>query len=190
MFNPLVRKLPCTMSKVIFFDSWTSILRSFVITILAYLILIVMLRVSGKRTLSKMNAFDFIITIALGSSLATVALNKSVALVDGVLVFLLLIFLQFMITWFSVRIEKLKHIVSSQPSLLLYKGDLLHENMKKERISIEDVYAAARSNQISQLEDIDAVVLETTGTVSILTKVPMGTEGTLSNVDKYVHRGT
>ena len=87
----------------LFFDSWESILRTGVTTILAYSCRILLLRISGKRTLSKMNAFDFIVTIALGSILATVLLNKSVALADGVLAFLLLIFLQYIITWLSVR---------------------------------------------------------------------------------------
>jgi uncharacterized membrane protein YcaP (DUF421 family) len=64
----------------IFFGGWESLLRTFVITVLAYVFLIVLLRGSGKRTLSKMNAFDFIVTIALGSTLATVMLNKSIPL--------------------------------------------------------------------------------------------------------------
>lgn len=92
----------------IFFDSWDSILRTLVITILAYVALIILLRISGKRTLSKMNAFDFIVTIALGSTLATVLLNKSVSLADGVLALFLLIGLQFLITFFSVRSKSFK----------------------------------------------------------------------------------
>ncbi|MBD0377567.1 MAG: DUF421 domain-containing protein, partial [Flavisolibacter sp.] len=71
--------------KNIFFDSWESIIRTIIITVLAYALLIFLLRTSGKRTLSKMNAFDFIVTVALGSTLATVMLNKNVALIDGVL---------------------------------------------------------------------------------------------------------
>jgi uncharacterized membrane protein YcaP (DUF421 family) len=67
----------------LFFYSWESIIRTGVTTILAYFCLILLLRISGKRTLSKMNAFDFVVTIALGSILATVLLNKSVALADG-----------------------------------------------------------------------------------------------------------
>ena len=66
----------------IFFTSWTSIFRTLIIGVLAYVGLILMLRVSGKRTLSKMNAFDLIVTVALGSTLATVLLTKSVALAD------------------------------------------------------------------------------------------------------------
>ena len=69
------------MSKL-FFDSWESIIRTSVITILAYILMIFFLRISGKRTLSKMNAFDLIVTIALGSTLATVSLSKNVALAD------------------------------------------------------------------------------------------------------------
>ncbi|RZJ88157.1 MAG: DUF421 domain-containing protein, partial [Hymenobacter sp.] len=79
----------------IFFTSWESLVRTLVISLLAYVGLIVMLRISGKRTLSKMNAFDLIVTVALGSTLATVLLSKSVALADGLLAFALLIGLQF-----------------------------------------------------------------------------------------------
>lgn len=83
------------MDKV-FFDSWESILRTLIISVLAYGSLVVILRISGKRTLSKMNAYDLIVTVALGSTLATVLLNKDVALADGVLTFILLISLQYL----------------------------------------------------------------------------------------------
>lgn len=64
---------------------------------------LVLLRVSGKRTLTKMNAFDLVVTVALGSTLATVQLTKSVALADGLAAFALLIFLQYGLMWLSVR---------------------------------------------------------------------------------------
>jgi len=151
-----------------FFESWDSIIRSFVITILAYIILIFMLRVSGKRTLSKMNAFDFVITIALGSCMATVALNKSVPLADGALVFFLLIMLQYIITWLSVRIDKVKKIITCTPTLLLYNGEMLKEVMKKERVTIEEMYVAARKKGFTTLKDIDAIILETTGDLNVI----------------------
>lgn len=169
----------------IFFDSWLSIGRTFIITILAYLILIVILRVSGKRTLSKMNAFDFIITIALGSSLATVALNKNVPLADGALAFLLLVYLQYIITWLSVRIKKVKKIVSSQPTLLLYKGEIFSDVLKKERIKIEEIYVAARKKGITELKNIDIIVFETTGDITIIPKVTTNKAETMKNVKYY-----
>ena len=81
-----------------FFDSWLGLLRVGVVGSLAYLALVLLLRVSGKRTLSKMNAFDFVVTVALGSTLATVLLSKDVALAEGVVAFTLLIGAQYLIT--------------------------------------------------------------------------------------------
>jgi uncharacterized membrane protein YcaP (DUF421 family) len=147
----------------IFFDSWDSILRTLVITILAYVVLIFLLRIPGKRTLSKMNAFDFIVTIALGSTLATVLLNTSVSLADGVLALFLLIGLQFLLTFFSVRSKKVSKLVKSMPTLLVYKGDLLQDAMRKERVNADEIYANLREKGISSIQDVDAVILDRNG---------------------------
>lgn len=107
---------------MIFFDGWRSLVRTLVIGILAYAGLVVFLRVSGKRTLSKMNAFDFVVTVALGSTLATVLLNRSVPLADGLAAFALLIGLQFGVTWLSVRVGWLRRFVTGEPQMLFYQG--------------------------------------------------------------------
>ncbi|MEX0720246.1 MAG: YetF domain-containing protein [Balneolaceae bacterium] len=156
----------------IFFDSWESIGRTFFITITAYLSMVFLLRSSGKRTLSKMNAFDFIITVGLGSSLATVALNKNVPLIEGLMVFFLLIYLQFSITWLSVRTNKVKKAVTSQPTLLQYKGELLEDTLKRERITLEEIHLIARRKGFNELNKIDAIVLETTGDITVIPKMP------------------
>jgi uncharacterized membrane protein YcaP (DUF421 family) len=87
----------------ILFDSWASLGHTLIVALLAYVGLLLILRISGKRSLSKMNAFDFVVTVALGSTLATVLLSRDVALVDGLLAFGLLVGMQFVIPWFSVR---------------------------------------------------------------------------------------
>jgi uncharacterized membrane protein YcaP (DUF421 family) len=155
----------------IFFDNWESIFRTVIISFLAYISLIILLRISGKRTLSKMNAFDFIVTIALGSTLATVLLNKDVALADGVLAFSLLIFFQFIITYLSVRYQGFNDLVKSTPALISYKGSLLKATMKKERINEDEVYAIIREKGLSSLSDTEAIVLETDGSLTVIEKV-------------------
>lgn len=70
---------------------------------LAYSAMILCLRLSGKRTLTKLNAFDLVITLALGSTLSTVLLDKSISLGEGIVAFGLLILLQYVLTWSSVR---------------------------------------------------------------------------------------
>lgn len=169
----------------IFFDSWQSIVRTLIITILAYVTMIFLLRSSGKRTLSKMNAFDFVVTISLGSALATVALNKNVALADGVLAFLLLIILQLVITWLSVRFRKVKRVITSKPTLLLYDGEILEDVMKKERITIEEIYLSAREKGIANLEDIRAIVLETTGEITVMPKFESANSKAMEDVEHY-----
>lgn len=168
--------------KSIFFDSWESLTRIFIITILAYISIICLLRISGKRTLAKMNAFDFIVTVALGSCLATVALNKSVPLTDGILVFFLLISLQYIITWLSVRYKNIKNIITSNPVLLVYKGEILHSTLKRERITIEEIHVSARQRGIARLQEIDAVVLETTGDITIIQNINVSQAETLEDV--------
>jgi len=165
-----------------FFDGWAGLLRVLVIGTLAYAALVLLLRVTGKRTLSKMNAFDLVVTVALGSTLATVLLSKDVALAEGVLAFVLLILLQFAITWLSVRSERVQALVKAEPRLLLHHGRLLHGALRRERMTEEEVRAAVRSQGIASLNEVAAVVLETDGSISVLRRAEEGRASALANV--------
>src|SRR5688500_4286073 len=110
------------MSTDFLFDNWAGLVRLLVITPLAYAALVLSLRISGKRTLSKMNAFDLVVTVALGSTLATIILSQDVALAEGVLAFAMLIGLQLFVTWLSTRSDTVNRLVKSEPSLLLRNG--------------------------------------------------------------------
>jgi uncharacterized membrane protein YcaP (DUF421 family) len=165
-----------------FFSSWTSIARTVVIGTLAYASLILLLRVSGKRTLSKMNAFDFVVTVAMGSTLATVLLNKSVPLLDGVLAFALLISLQYAITWLAVRYKAVSQLVKAEPSLLVYQGQYQHQAMRSERVTEGEILAGLRERGISSLTEAAAVVLETDGTLNVLRQAPRGPQSALNPV--------
>lgn len=151
-----------------FFDSWMGLLRVGVVGALAYTALIVLLQASGKRTLSKMNAFDFIVTVALGSTLATVLLSETVALVEGVTAFVLLIGMQYVITWLSVRSSAVRKLVKSEPSLLFHDGSFLEQVMKRERVTRDEVQAAVRQQGKASMAEVNAVILETDGTFSVL----------------------
>jgi uncharacterized membrane protein YcaP (DUF421 family) len=168
----------------LFFDSWESIFRTSVITILAYILMIFFLRISGKRTLSKMNAFDLIVTIALGSTLATVSLSKNVALADGVLAFFLLIFLQYLITFFSVRYKSIDRLVKSSPTLIAYQGRLLADTMRKERIAEDEVFSIIREKGFSSVEEVEAVVLETDGSMTVIEKLKKPLSETMNSIEK------
>ncbi|HSA81493.1 MAG TPA: hypothetical protein VLE23_11785 [Geminicoccaceae bacterium] len=107
------------------FDSWTGLSRVLLVGTLAYAALVLLLRISGKRTLTKLNAFDLVVTVALGSTLASVLLSKSVALAEGVLALGLLIFLQYGIAWLSVRSSRFQSFIKAEPTLLVHRGRFL-----------------------------------------------------------------
>ncbi len=150
------------------FSGWESLLRTLVVGTLAYVALIAFLRVSGKRTLSKMNAFDFVVTVALGSTLATVLLTKDVALADGALAFALLIGLQFAVTWSSVRARWVRQLVTGEPFMLLYRGSMLPAALRRARVTEDEVRAAVRSEGLASMNEVEAVVLETDGSFSVV----------------------
>ena len=160
-----------------FFDNWSVLLRTLTVGVLAYAALILFLRVSGKRTLSKMNAFDLVVTVALGSTLATILLSKDVALAEGALALALLIALQFVITWSSYRVRSIRRLVTGEPRLLLYRGAFLTDALRRERVTEDEVRAAVRSAGNAALEDVRAVVLETDGSFSVVTQPGGGTSG-------------
>lgn len=151
-----------------FFDGWSALLRTTVVGILAYVSLVIFLRVTGKRTLSKMNAFDFVVTVALGSTLATILLNKDVSLAQGAFALALLIGLQYIITWSSVRTRWVRKLVTGEPTMLLFRGRLLEEALGRTRVTKNEVLAAVRSAGVASLNDIEAVVLETDGSFSVV----------------------
>ena len=137
-----------------------------------------MLRISGKRrTLSQMKEFDFIVTVALGSTLATVLLSKDVALADGVLALEILISLQYILASLSVRSKKFSQLINSDPTLIFYKGSFLESALRKERVTEAELRSILRSSGVTLINQIEAVVMESNGQFTAVK------EGSLSNED-------
>lgn len=168
--------------EMVFFNNWESLLRTLIVGVLAYAVLVAFLRISGNRTLSKMNAFDLIVTVALGSTLATVLLSKDIALAEGSLALALLISLQFVITWLSVRFSRVKRFITGEPLMLLYRGEYLTAALRQARVTKEEVRSAVRSSGIGQLSAVEAVVLETDGSLSVVKRGEEGDGSSLSGV--------
>jgi uncharacterized membrane protein YcaP (DUF421 family) len=115
-----------------------------------------------------MNAFDLVVTVALGSTLATVILSKDVALAEGVAAFAVLIGLQFVITWLSVRSAAVRRLVKAEPTLLFYRGQFLPDQMRRSRVLEDEVHAAVREQGVAALSEVEAVVLETDGSFAVV----------------------
>ncbi len=152
------------------FDGWAPVIRTVILGTLSYFSLIVLLRASGKRTLSKMNAFDLVVTVAFGSTLASILTSKNVALVQGVTAMALLVTLQLICTFLAVRVRWFQRLIKAQPTLIFYRGRYLDNALKQQRVTEAEVLAAMRENGIANPDDVDAVVIESEGSLSVLKK--------------------
>ncbi|MFN3275373.1 MAG: DUF421 domain-containing protein [Paracoccus sp. (in: a-proteobacteria)] len=156
------------MSDPLFVDGWPGVLRIPLVGLLAYAALIIMLRTSGKRTLSKMNAFDLVVTVALGSTLSTVLLNASIPLFEGIVALALLVYLQYAITWLSVRSPRFQSLIKAEPTLLVHDGRYLDAAMKTQRVTRDEIGAALRQSGKAGIEQVLSVVLETDGSMTVM----------------------
>lgn len=151
-----------------FFDSWNNLYRVIVVGVLAYAGLVVLLRISGNRTLSKMNSFDLVVTVAFGSTLSTILVSQDVSLAVGLVALALLVVLQLVITWCSVRSPLISDIVKTRPTVLVLDGQLRQDCLKRARVTKDEVLAAVRQQGHGSLENISAVVLEADGSLSVI----------------------
>jgi uncharacterized membrane protein YcaP (DUF421 family) len=149
-----------------FFQDWQGLGRTLVVGVLAYCTIVLFLRISGKRTLAKLNAFDLVVTVALGSTLSAILLQESIALAEGALALGLLILMQFIVTYISVRWQPFAKAVRSEPTLLARNGDFCSEAMRRERVTTDEVLSAIRSSGGHDVADVAYLVLESDGTIS------------------------
>lgn len=164
------------------FDGWTSLGRIALTGLLVYVGVIFLLRLTGKRTLAKWNAFDFIVTVALGSTLATGVLAEQTTVFESLLALGLLMGLQYVATWFAVRSATVRDLLKSEPTLLLYQGQYRTDAMDQERVTISEVRAAVRSKGIGSIERVEAVVFETDGSFSVIENLDADPPSALSDV--------
>ena len=152
------------------FESWASLGHTALAALAGYVMLIAVLRISGKRTLAKLNAFDLVVTVALGSTLASVITSDRLPLANGLLALGLLVLLQYSVAWMNLRSSWVRRLVKSDPTLLVSRGVMLHDALRQSRVAADEILAALRSAGLQRLEDAAAVVLETDGSLSVLTE--------------------
>lgn len=172
------------------FDSWSDIVRVLAVGSAAYVTLVVVLRVSGKRTLAKLNAFDLIVTVSLGSTLATILLNSDVSWAEGATALGLLAALQYFVALVSSRLRKGRKLITAAPSLLVANGVLRHDTLVQQRVSPAEVQQAIRASGAGDISLIAAVVLETDGTMSVINSANYGDGSALADVSSSTFSGS
>ncbi len=151
-----------------------------------FVMIVVLVRVVGKRTTSQLNNFDWIINIAVGSLAASGILLKDVHILDAALAIIVLAILQWLTTWSVLHSEAVSKVIKAQPTLLTHKGDFLRDAMRSTRISEEEICSALRSHGMHDVSDANWVILETNGELAVIPSddVQLSNVGTMAGVAK------
>ncbi|MGB3799697.1 MAG: YetF domain-containing protein [Lewinella sp.] len=158
------------------YQDWAGLVRTLIVGTVGYVFMVFALRISGNRTLAKLNAFDLAVSVAFGSVFASMLLSEGVALMEGILAISLLCFLQFLLAYFSVRSEKFASLVRSEPVILVRKGEIQPQAIHDARLTERELFAIARSHGHHNLDDIDLIILESDGGFSVIGQKKRGDE--------------
>lgn len=146
--------------------SWTEVWLVVVSAAGIWAATVLVVRVVGARSFSKMSSFDFAVTVAMGSIIASVA-TSSASLPAGAVAIVSLLGLQWAVAWLRRR-ANFSAVVDNKPLLLVEDGNILHANLDHARVSVDDIRAKLREANVLRMEEVRAVILETTGDVSVL----------------------
>ena len=165
-----------------FFQGWDTIYKTLILSTLTYVSIIIILRSSGKRTLSSFNAFDFLITVTIGSISATTILSTSTKFFDGIAAIVVLVILQYIVAKISVYSKTFSKIIKSEPTLLYYDGEYIEKNLKKMRVSKDDILQEIRVNSGVTIDGVHSVILEANGKLAVVTS---GSDENLRDMVRY-----
>lgn len=147
-------------------STWVAVLTVIASLAVVYAAVVVATRLAGPRSLAQMSAFDFVATVAVGSMVASVGLG-SVPLVDGLAAVGLLFALQFGVATVR-RSTRWRRFVDNEPLLLVRDGEVYEDHLAEARVTHADLRSHLRRSNVDDVADVRAVVLETTGDVSVL----------------------
>lgn len=155
------------MDNLLYVDA-SSLLRVLITGPVIYLLVVAAVRVSGKRSTSQMNNFDWIVVVMIGSVAASGVILDTVPLIEAVAAIAILMGAQWLLTWATYRWQWLNDLIRARPTVLFERGTWYTERMAKERIVESEIYAAVREAGKDSFEEVEAVVLETDACLSVI----------------------
>lgn len=158
----------------LFFNGWEPLIHVAVVGVAAYVFLILMLRLSGKRTLSRMNGYDMVVTMALGSIMTKAMLTADQSLAESLLAIFLLIAFQVGLSAASLRWPWVRKLTSAEPAILYHDGRFAEATLRRERVCRDEVVSAVHQKGLRDLDQVDAVILGANGELCVLVRDGQG----------------
>ncbi len=139
-------------------------------SVIAFAVLLLFTRLMGRKQLSQITFFDYIVGITIGSIAASMAVDESIPVIDGVIALVVWCVLPIIIGIIALKSIKFRTFIDGAPKIVIQNGVILNRNMKKEKYNIGDLLMQLRDKDIFDIREVEFAVLEPNGTLSVLKK--------------------
>ena len=143
---------------------------TFVRSIILYVIVLVVMRLMGKREIGQLQPFELAIAIMI-ADLASVPMSEvGIPIINGIIPILSLLVMHLIISFINLKSIKMRQLICGKPSILIYRGKINEKVLIKERFTINELQERLRANNINNLADVEYAILETSGEVTVIQK--------------------
>ena len=156
--------------EMLFFDNIDKLGRIIVTAVMVYVLIVITTKVSGKRSTSQLNNFDWIVTVMIGSLGASTILLKDIPFIEGASSIVALYVMQFLVTKYASISPEFSSFILSEPRIVFYQGQFLPDAMRAERLTRQEIECAMRSEGVNSFDDIEAIVFESDAKLTIIPK--------------------
>ena len=155
---------------MVFFDSIDKLGRIVLTAVMVYILIVITTKISGKRSTSQLNNFDWIVTVMIGSLGASTILLENIPFIEGAASIVVLYILQFLVTKYASISPQFSSVILSEPRIVFYQGQYLPDAMHAERLTRQELECAMRSEGVHRLNDVEAIVFESDAKLTIIMK--------------------
>lgn len=139
-------------------------------SICLYIIVLIVMRLMGKREIGQLQPFEFVIALMIADLAATPVANTGIPITNGIVPILGLLFMNLLISGLNMKSMKIRKWICGKPSILIYRGKIDEKQLKKERLTINELQERLREKDINNLGDVEYAILETSGQISVIQK--------------------
>ena len=146
------------------------ILRSVVI----YVFILLAFRFTGKRQVGQLTPFDLVVLLIISNVVQNAVIGPDNSLGGGLLGAVVILALNWLVVELTFRSKRLRRLLEAEPTLLVHNGRILHDNLRRERLTLDDLHAALRRAGVADLEHVRVAVLEENGGISVIPRAAGG----------------
>ncbi len=136
----------------------------------AFIVLLILTRIMGKKQLSHLTFFDYVVGITVGSIAATMSLDKNIELIDGLVALGIWGIFPIVVGFLGLKSRKFLQFTDGKPAILIKNGEVLEETMKKNQLAIDELMKLLREEGVFKIDDVEIAILETNGELSVMKK--------------------